>query len=40
MDEHKLTIQDELIGECMRILRESKDEATIIRVIEIIKNII
>jgi ubiquitin carboxyl-terminal hydrolase 9/24 len=40
LDEKKLDAQDSLISECMRILRESKDEHTIVRVIEIIKNII
>lgn len=40
LDSQKLDIQDNLIDKCLQILRESKDEATIIRVIEIIKSIV
>jgi hypothetical protein len=40
LSERKHTIQDQLIGKCMSILSESKDEFTLNRVIEIIKHII
>ena len=40
LDDAKLDIQAELINKCMTILRESQDQQTIIRVIDIIKHII
>lgn len=40
LDDKKLEVQDSLIEECMRIVREAKDARTICRVMKIIQSII
>jgi hypothetical protein len=40
LDEQKINIQEQLIDRCVKILQDNKDQDTIVRVIEIIKNII